>query len=363
MTINSIKLVLLIAASSNLLSCNGQAKSEHKQTEIETLQLGKVVSENYNRIWRIFQDSKSNYWFGSNGNGLYKFDNKTLIQFTTMDGLVHNQIRGIQEDNAGNLYFETPGGISKYDGLVFSTLQPAKSSTSEWKLQSGDLWFGYNANDLYRYDGSFLYELELPRKDLKKAFGVEPEGVSFGRTNENTYAVYGINKDKEGNIWIGTVTAGVYRYDGESLLWFGEKELSTLPDGRVPGVRSMLQDSDGYFWLSNFYSKYRINPDLPKGYEKLIAVDIPTEDTKEKLLYFNAGIADADGNLWMTTYGDGVWKYDGKTLSNFEIKKGEEDVLLMDVFQDSNGTIWLGSDNDGVYQQKGDKFVKFFNNM
>ena len=359
MSINNIKIILLIFVSSSILSCNGQVKSEQKQAETKILEIGRTVFEIDNRIWKIFQDTKGNYWFGSNGNGIYKFDQKTLKQFTTIDGLVHNQIRGIQEDKSGNLYFETSNGINKFDGQKFTTLTPIKSLQNEWKLEPNDLWFGYNANDLYRFDGKFLYELELPRKDLKKAFGVEPEGVPFGGSNKSTYAVYGMNKDKEGNIWIGTVTAGAYRYDGKSLLWFGEKELSTLPDGRVPGVRSMLQDKNGYFWLSNFINKYKINPTLPNGYEKLKAVDLNIDITKDKLLYFNAGIADEVGNLWMTTYGDGVWKYDGKTLKNIEIKKGTEKVLLMAIYQDNKGTIWIGTDNDGVYKQNGDIFEKF----
>ena len=58
--------------------------------------------------------------------------------------------------------------------------------------------------------------------------------------NNSPYAIYGLNKDKDGNIWFGTVTAGVFRYDGTSFLWIAEKELSTLPDGRVLGVRSIL---------------------------------------------------------------------------------------------------------------------------
>jgi ligand-binding sensor domain-containing protein len=359
MTINTIKIVLLIFVSSNILSCNGQVNSEQKQAETKILEIGSSVSEIDNRIWKIFQDTKGNYWFGSNGNGIYQFDQKILKQFTTIDGLAHNQIRGIQEDKIGNLYFETSNGISKYDGQKFTTLTAIKSPNNEWKLEPNDLWFGYDANDLYRFDGKFLYELELPRKDLKKAFGIEPEGVPFDANNKNTYAVYGINKDKEGNLWIGTVTAGAYRYDGKSLLWFGEKELSTLPDGRVPGVRSMIQDKDGYFWLSNFYSKYKINADLPNKYEKLKAVELPEEITKDKILYFNAGIADENGDLWMTTYRGGVWKYNGKILSNFEIKNGTEDVLLIDIYQDNNGTIWLGTDNDGVYKQNGKKFEKF----
>ena len=54
-----------------------------------------------------------------------------------------------------------------------------------------------------------------------------------------------------------------------------------------------------------------------------------------------------------------VWKYDGKTISNLEIKSEMEYVLLICIYQDNNGTIWLGTDNDGVYKQNGDKLKKF----
>ena len=354
MTINTINFILVFLISNILTSCNSQLKSESKPTETKSQAFGKVVSELDNQIWSIFQDSKGNYWFGSNGNGIYKFDNRIFTQFTTKDGLVSNSIRAIQEDNAGNIFIQTSNGISKYTGTEFITLKPVKSSNNEWKLQSNDLWFGY-INDLYRFDGKSLYELELPKKDLKKALGID---TSQGNNN-SPYAVFGINKDKDGNIWIGTESAGAFRFDGESFLWFEEKELSTLPDGRVPGVRSMIQDKDGNYWLSNFYSKYRIAPDLPNGYKKVKAVELPKEIVKDKILYFNSGIVDEKDNLWMTTYGGGVWKYDGKTLSNFEIDNGEEEVLLINIYQDNKGTIWLGTNNDGVYKGTGDNFEKF----
>lgn len=352
-----MKILLTVFISSSVISCNGQLKSDSEQNK--TTEIGTIVSELDNQIWAIFQDSKGNYWFGSNGNGIYEFDGKKIIQFTTKDGLVHNQIRGIQEDQKGNLYIETHNGISKFDGIMFTTLQPVQLSKNDWKLEPTDLWFGYNANDLYRFDGESLYELKLPRKDLKKAFGMETEGVPFEGNNNSPYAVFGVNKDTDGNIWFGTATAGAFRYDGDSLLWIGEKELSTLPDGRVPGVRSMIQDKDGYYWLSNFYSKYKINPHLPKGYEKVKAVDLSQEITQDKILYFMSGIADTERNLWMTTYDGGVWKYDGKTLSNFEINNGKEDVLLICIYLDNKGTIWLGTNNDGVYKNNGANFEKF----
>ena len=38
---------------------------------------------------------------------MYRYDGKTLVNFTTKDGLDNNRIGGIQEDKAGNIYFTT----------------------------------------------------------------------------------------------------------------------------------------------------------------------------------------------------------------------------------------------------------------
>lgn len=350
MTGNTITTVLLFFVSITFLSCNSQVKSEQKENDTKTREIGKTVSELDDQIWKIFQDSKGKYWFGSNGNGIYSLNGNDLKQYTTEDGLVNDSIRGIQEDTDGNIYFETHKGISKFDGKQFTTLQAIKSSHNQWKIGTNDLWFAYNANDLCRYDGDTLFELKLPREDLKKAFGIDTL-VSPFNTN-NPYSVYGVNKDKAGNIWFGTFVAGAFRYDGQSFLWFDEKELSILPDESAPGVRSIIQDKEGYFWLSNFIYKYSIEAKT-SVYKKIRGIE------KDKPYYFNSGIVRKDGNLWMTTYGGIVWKYDGKTLSSFKINNGKEVVLLVSIYQDKNGILWLASDNDGIYKQNGEKFEKF----
>lgn len=320
------------------ISCNSQNSSNS------------VLSD---RIWVVYQDSDNNYWFGSNGDGLYRYDGKNLHQFTREDGLVDNQIRGIQEDKNGTLFIETPSGINTYDGNSFSLLEPITSSVVQWRLDPDDLWFGYNAVDIFRYDGTSLYRLMLPRQNIAEKLG-ENEYAKY-----SPYTVYGLDKDRAGNLWIGTLSAGAFRYDGESFLWIGEKELSTLPDGRVPGVRSILQDKEGYYWISNFNSKYRIDSTLADGYEKLKAVDLPKDVIEDKILYFNSGLVDQAGNLWMTTYEGGVWKYDGDSITNTEINNGEETVLLISIYQDNKGVIWLGTDNYGVYRLNGTKFERF----
>ena len=61
----------------------------------------------------------------------------------------------------------------------------------------------------------------------------------------------------------------------------------------------------------------------------------------------------------MTTYTGGVWKYDGEELSNFPVKDGEKEVLLISIYKDNQGVLWLGTDNAGVFKYNGKDFVKF----
>ncbi|MEO1437975.1 MAG: two-component regulator propeller domain-containing protein [Bacteroidota bacterium] len=309
------------------------------------------------QIWAIHQDANGYFWFGSNGQGIYQHDGQTLHQLTTSDGLVDNTIREIHEDHLGNLYIETPKGISQFDGTSFHTLPILPQAESSWENAPTDLWFNGIGDYLYRFDGQQLHDLQLPEQDLSP-LGLDTN-VPLQEQRFSPYAVYGINKDDDGNVWFGTVKAGAFRFDGTHFLWFGEPELSTLPDGRVPGVRSILQDQEGYVWLSNFHSKYRINPDAPKGYDKLKAVDLPEALIGDKIGNFNDGFKDPNGNLWMITYGGGVWKYDGNQLTNIEVKNELGTVLLLCIAQDKEGTIWLGSRNDGIYKQNGSTFEKF----
>lgn len=335
-------------------ACSGQPLATQP-----TYPTGKVVTALDDNIWAIYQDAKGHYWFGSNGKGVYRYDGKKLTQYTQKDGLVNNQIRRIQGGQLGNVYIGTPSGVSQYDGKKFTTLGPVITS-DEWQLTPTDLWFNCNGNELYRYDGKQLFSLTLPQQNLKDAFGIDVEGVPFENMNNSPYAVYGLNKDKAGNLWIGTATAGAFRYDGTSFLWVGEKELSTLPDGRVPGVRSMIEDKDGNMWLSNFISKYSINEDAqPITYEKLIGIPPTNELLQDQLPYFNSGLADQAGNLWMTTYGDGVWKYDGEQLLNFPVKDNIIDALIISIYQDQQGVLWLGADNLGIFRFDGERFVRF----
>ncbi|MDP1744359.1 MAG: two-component regulator propeller domain-containing protein [Bacteroidota bacterium] len=345
MTFNIIRIILVLCA---LTSCKEQGKKEEKQKQNDTLSIEEKVPKLDDRIWVVYQDKKDNYWFGSNGNGAYCYDGKKLKQFTTKNGLSSNAIRGIQEDKSGNIFFDTPNGVSKFDGGEFISLERIRSPHNQWKLNPDDLWFKGNGDIIgaYRYDGDSLYYLKFP-------------------VFNSAYGVYSIYKDKKGNIWFGTLSAGVCRFDGVSLSWIYERELSVLDDGRVPGVRSIIEDKDGNFWLSNILHRYRIYPNdsiaqATIEYEKIKGIESLQQQVKIELPYFNSAVTDNEnGDLWMTNYNEGVWKYDGKNLSNYRIKDGETDVLIISIYKDKQGILWLGTDNAGVYKFNGKTFEKF----
>ena len=105
--------------------------------------IGVTVTQFDKTIWTIYQDKKSNYWFGSKENGVYYYNGQRLKHITTKNGLISNEIRGIQEDAKGNIFFDTEKGVSKFDGHTFKTFQMANpdSPLNNWVLKRDDLWF------------------------------------------------------------------------------------------------------------------------------------------------------------------------------------------------------------------------------
>ncbi len=70
-----------------------------------------------NNVLSIHQDKKGTIWLGTYGGGLNRFDpgKEEFYTYTTQNGLAHNVIFGILEDNEGNLWLSTSNGLSKFD--------------------------------------------------------------------------------------------------------------------------------------------------------------------------------------------------------------------------------------------------------
>lgn len=301
----------------------------------------------------MLQDSQGRRWFGSKDAGLFVLDGEALRRFTTADGLVDDAIRGLHEGRGGRLFVETPAGISAFDGQRFTTLEVRAGAPGGWRLEPDDLWFKGNGDlrDVYRYDGEALHELELPRQDLAGVLGIDEDAQRY-----NPYGVYGIGRDQAGGVWFGTLAAGAFRYDGADFLWVGEPELSELEDGRVPGVRAIVEDHQGHLWLSNRVSRYALL-ETGKGYEKLPGA---TDAGGESFPYFNSAAIDGEGALWTTSFDAGVWRTQGQASSFVPLDAPEgAEVRALSVYVDRDGLLWLGTLGGGLYTFDGQTFARF----
>ena len=153
-------------------------------------------------FWDVLEERKGNLWLGTRDSGVYHLPaGETSFQhFTTKDGLADNFVCSIYEDRAGNIWFATGGGASRYDGKSFRnfTTKEGLSSndlTTIMEDKTGKLWFGTRGEACF-YDG--------------KTFTVfrNKDGKAFNN-------VWSIIEDRKGNIWFGA--DGLWRYDGSTF--------------------------------------------------------------------------------------------------------------------------------------------------
>lgn len=329
---------------------------------------GDIVPEMSKSIWSVFQDKNNNHWFGSDGQGVYRYDGKTLTQFTTKHGLPDNRIRGIQQHQSGKIFINTPKGISRYDGQTFTTVKVAEKHPpgSGWKLQPDDLWFAgaQNSGAVYRYDGTSLHQLAFPKTKRGDDHYARFPRDQYPNARYTPYDVYTIYKDRRGSFWFGTADLGAVRYDGKTFDWLYEDRLTNVAGGGSFGIRSIVEDNDGKFWICNTRHRYNITPNNPTGngvidYQQEPGLGDLKAQVGEDSFYFASAITDKQGHLWLTTYNEGVWRYDGKTLTRYPVHADTKEIWIQSIYQDNRGDFWIGTNNAGVFKLNGKTFEKF----
>ena len=353
------KLINLILILTLNFSC-----AEKKSTEKETNQPELVATSNSDTlkftsgIGVIFQDSKGNYWFGIHNKGVSFYNGKTFEYFTTNQGLADNQIRSIQEDENGTIWFGTANGVSSYDGKNMRTLPPIGNMESEWTKKRGDLWFNAGTRQgVYRYDGQKLNYLPFPN----------PKNTTSG----SLYSVTSIAKGKNNMLWFGTY-AGVFGYNGIELTTINDETLRLKEDSEKMHVRSILEDSQGRLWIGNNGIGVTLKSgdtiiNFSKVQGKLIPMNEFVANYQSKQYNKNTGLQavfaiaeDSEGNIWFGDRDSGAWKYDGKTLTNFKIDTTLKSQMICDIYEDKNKNLLFGMSEGGVYKFNRKTFDKQF---
>jgi len=171
--------------------------------------------------------------------------------------------------------------------------------------------------------------------------------------------------DKNGDLWFGTSTEGLYKYDGERFLKFNEK--NGLCSNQI---WSIIEDDKGVIWLATNKGLCKYNG------KRFTQISLPYIDTSSdwyKDIYptvnpnqANSIIQDNNGIFWIGTAGGGAYKYDGEIFESVLAHKGRkfEDSLhhnvIQNIIQDKKGNIWFASmSNGGITRFDGEVFMDF----
>ncbi len=73
-------------------------------------------------------------------------------------------------------------------------------------------------------------------------------------------------------------------------------------------------------------------------------------------------LQDKAGNIWFSTSGEGVYRYDGKSFTNFTTKDGLSDNDVCEIIEDKAGNILFGT-KSGICKYDGKYFSNYSENV
>jgi len=263
-------------------------------------------------FWDVLEDRKRNLWLASQDSGVYlqPAGQTDFKLFKAKDGNGINSTLHIYEERAGNIWF----GASRYDGKSFRTFTtkdgfPSNHIRLLLEDKTGKLWFCGQGENMFVYDGKTFTVLK------------NKDGKAFNN-------VWSIIEDRKGNIWFGAtiiedkrgdtsfVSQGLWRYDGSIFTKVSQK-----------GAYAIIEDKKGNIWTTGEV-KFKGGWALSRYDQKSLYDKNPTV-TEIMLVKEGAllGLLEAnDGSIWFGAMGleSGVYRYDGKTITDFKDKVSQK---------------------------------------
>jgi ligand-binding sensor domain-containing protein len=189
----------------------------------------------------------------------------------------------------------------------------------------GNFWFGTVGEGVVRHDEETL------------TYFSNPDGFINN-------SVFAINEDKNGNLWFGT-DQGVSKYDGK-----------TFKNYRLGQTESILIDKSGSIWVGTQGGVfiYDSTEDSKGGKGFSLFQQLPSANVIDIM-------EDRGGNIWFATSDNGVFRYDGKTITHITEKEELGRNYAGGIAQDNAGNMWFTM-KGGICKYDGKTFTSLTTN-
>jgi ligand-binding sensor domain-containing protein/signal transduction histidine kinase len=295
-----------------------------------------------------------------------------VARWQVLDGLPQNSVNWIGQTPDGYLWLATFKGLARFDGVRFVVFDPANSPglASESILccyvdRVGGLWVVTESRVLVRlWQGRF--------RTCGSEVGVPEAGVER------------VCEDASGCLWMADTRAALYRWqdgrfgqmvapggfgsgqvfklvnDGEGNLWFKQGSAATrwvdgklIPltgaDGQPAVVNHLTPLGGGGMWVMTPGALRR------HRHGRWTGESWPCPESKT---HFHGSATDRFGNLWIGTFGDGVYRFSPVAgWTHFTAGTGLESKAVRSVFADAEGSVWVGTDGGGLHRFRPRSFV------
>jgi len=303
-------------------------------------------------IYAIFVDREGVVWFGTD-KGVCRYDPHALRAQTISNDPESNFVRTLFQTSSGRLLCGTNRGLFVYDTASFrwnlvralarNTIYAlAEDNTKRILVGSANGLYSTAASHEINADANFARlkpeALEKNQIDSVRAI-TQFAGVTyiagFGRGVERVDGerrtlvcptdtgdarcddVVSLHADKNGKMWIGTASKGVFLFDGKEI------SVDTHLDKLIGiPVWSIDEESDGRFWFATAQGLYEYQPG-----RDLISIVASVDAREVVIVAKSVNDSSAQNEVWCATAGGGLLKVlmderFGAIISRLDVEQG-----------------------------------------
>lgn len=305
----------------NLLRC----PTSVKESDIETACLALPL-----RPHTLMEDRDGHVWIGSVGQGLFQLRNRWVQRYERENGLPGQDISGLASAAEGGLWVAMNcEGLARLHGEAVT--RQRVSALPDRRIcvralltdRSGALWMGVDGLLVRWHEGR------------REVYG-NPKGPNLYFPAEaitpvldmSTHRIAALFEDQAGTLWVAHEDGGITQFDGQT--WIPH----IIPGGDAfNAVYAFAEDDKGLWlgtrggvvrWVDSTFTAYTNDDGLAPG-------------------RIRAFLPEADGTLWVGTYGGGLTRLRDGKLTRFTEQEGLYDNTISHIFADGPYLWMLGN--------------------